>query len=92
LLAERRASIRGSRNGTVLACIPALLIDYCQCDEHISGLLRASVGDRAAPLYMQVAVLRVKRSEFSFIQLIHFVRIQEKQYSDQRPLYDSLLL
>jgi hypothetical protein len=27
-----------------------------------SGLLRASVGGRAAPLYMQVAVLRVEKA------------------------------
>jgi hypothetical protein len=63
-----------------------ILITCINCDEHISGLLRASVGGHAAPLYMQVAVLRVKEVEFSLLACsactVHFVRIQQKQYSE----------
>jgi hypothetical protein len=43
------------------------------CDEHIrSGLLQASFGARAAPLYIQFAVLRVEKAEFSLCILWEF--------------------
>jgi hypothetical protein len=42
------------------------------CDEHTwAGLLRASVGAHAVPLYMQVAILRVKEAEFSLFILFN---------------------
>jgi hypothetical protein len=37
----------------------------------VSGLLRASVGARAVPLHMQVAVLRVEKAEFSLYSTLY---------------------